>query len=59
MMLMNFSNFLLEPVYPSMAYSNKNMSSASSLYMTQLAGREPNSFQQLSGLIELKFISTA
>ena len=56
---MNFSNFLLEPVYPSMAYSNKNMSSASSLYMTQLAGREPNSFQQLSGLIELKFISTA
>ena len=28
------------------------------LYMTQLAGKEPNNFQQLSKLIELRFIST-
>ena len=32
------------------------ISSASSLYMTQLAGKEPNNFQQVSKLIELKSI---
>ena len=34
------------------------MSNASSLYMTQLAGKESNNFQQVSKLIELKSIST-
>ena len=34
------------------------MSNASSLYMTHLAGKEPNNFQQVSKLVELKSIST-
>ena len=33
------------------------MSNAYSLYMIQLAGKEPNSFQEVSKLIELKSIS--
>ena len=34
------------------------ISNASSLYMTQLAGKEPNNFQQVLKLIELKSIFT-
>ena len=34
------------------------MSDTSSLYFTQLAGREPNNFQQQSKLLEIKVIST-
>ena len=34
------------------------MNNASLLYMTQLAGKEPNSFQQVSKLVELNSIST-
>ena len=34
------------------------MSNAASLYMTQLAGKEPNNFHEVSKLIELKSIST-
>ena len=33
------------------------MKNASSLYMTQLAGKEPNNFKQVSNLVELKFFS--
>ena len=33
-------------------------SNVSSLYMTQLAGTEPNNFQQVLKLIELKFSFT-
>ena len=35
----------------------KIMSIAFSLYMTQLAGKEPSNFRQLSNLIEIRFIS--
>ena len=34
------------------------ISNVSSLYMTQLAGTEPNNFQQVLNLIELKSIFT-
>ena len=34
------------------------ISNASSFYMTQLAGKEPNNFQQVLKLIELKSILT-
>ena len=34
------------------------MSNVSLLYMTQLAGKEPKDFQQVSKLTELKCIST-
>ena len=34
------------------------MSNASSLYMTQVTGKEPNSFHLQSKLIELKVISS-
>ena len=34
------------------------ISNAFSLYITQLAGKEPNNFQQVSKLMELKSIST-
>ena len=33
------------------------MSTTPSLHMTQFAGKEPNSFQQLSKLVKLKFSS--
>ena len=33
------------------------MGNASPLHMTQLAGKEPNNFQQVSKLVELKLIS--
>ena len=33
------------------------MGNTSSLYMTQLAGKQPNDFQKVSKLIELKSIS--
>ena len=36
----------------------QTMSNAFSLYMTQLAGKEPNNFQEVSKLVELKSIST-
>ena len=34
------------------------MNNASLLYMTQLPGKEPNSFQQVSKLVKLNYIST-
>ena len=34
------------------------MGNGSPLLMTQLAGKEPNNFQQVSKLVELKSIST-
>ena len=46
-MFMNFSIFLLLAVYPSMAHSNKSCPLHLHYYMTQLAGKERNNFQQL------------
>ena len=43
--------------YTAVWYTAISMNNASSLHMAELTGKEPSSFQQLSKLIELKFIS--
>ena len=57
-MFIYFSNFLLMAVYPSMVHSNKSRAIHLSYNLTQLEGKEPNNFQQVSKLIGLKSIST-
>ena len=53
-MFKNFSNFVLLAVYPSMVIQYEQFM----LFISDLAGTKRNIFQQLSKLIELKFIST-
>ena len=53
-MFMDFSNFLIWAVWPSVVMHHEQ----GILIIYDSAGREKYNFQQLSKLIELRFIST-